>query len=186
MTPDQPKPVTGQHGSDGMPPLRGPSKPTGEWTVYSVMKLRQKHWHEEDKNNAIAIAHNAELAAEREKGRGMTEEQWRKLDKDFVKQLIGSRMTCELCRQIIATDDYQWHMETHHSEKQKLIDADLECSRLRQQLAAEREKVQTLVNLLKAVNLMALEGIKSQRFTFQQSLERIQGFVDANLAKVKP
>jgi hypothetical protein len=27
------------------------------------MKLRQKHWHEEDKNNAIAIAHNAALAA---------------------------------------------------------------------------------------------------------------------------
>ena len=66
MTPDQPKPVTGQHGSDGMPPLRGPSKPTGEWTVYSVMKLRQKHWHEEDKNNAIAIAHNAAIAAERD------------------------------------------------------------------------------------------------------------------------
>jgi hypothetical protein len=37
-------------------------KPTGEWTVYSVMKLRQKHWHEEDKNNAIAIAHNAAIA----------------------------------------------------------------------------------------------------------------------------
>jgi hypothetical protein len=35
---------------------------TGEWTVYSVMKLRQKHWHEEDKNNAIAIAHNAAIA----------------------------------------------------------------------------------------------------------------------------
>jgi hypothetical protein len=41
-----------------------PTQPaTGEWTVYSVMKLRSEHWHEEDKNNAIAIVHNAALAA---------------------------------------------------------------------------------------------------------------------------
>jgi hypothetical protein len=49
----------------GKPRDDQPKPASGEWTVYSVMKLRQKHWHEEDKNNAIAIAHNAALAAER-------------------------------------------------------------------------------------------------------------------------
>ena len=68
----QPKPTTGddrpskrpsiEHGEDYLPDRPA----TGEWTVYSVMKLRQKHWHEEDKNNAIAIAHNAALADQRE------------------------------------------------------------------------------------------------------------------------
>jgi deoxyribose-phosphate aldolase len=49
-------------GAQGTGAERMSEPATGEWTVYSVMKLRQKHWHEEDKNNAIAIAHNAAIA----------------------------------------------------------------------------------------------------------------------------
>jgi hypothetical protein len=54
--------------SQGGKPRDDQPKPATEWTVYSVMKLRQKHWHEEDKNNAIAIAHNAAIKQAYEKG----------------------------------------------------------------------------------------------------------------------
>jgi len=70
---DPPKPASGMETElpteihVKIDPSLLPKPATGEWTVYSVMKLRQKHWHEEDKNNAIAIAHNAALAAERKK-----------------------------------------------------------------------------------------------------------------------
>ncbi len=65
-------------------------KPTGEWTVYSVMKLRQKHWHEEDKNNAIAIAHNAALAVVHDERSGYIEEQHRE-----IKALAGALAALE-------------------------------------------------------------------------------------------
>lgn len=63
-----------------------PKPASGEWTVYSVMKLRQKHWHEEDKNNAIAIAHNAALAIERAKGDAAIES-LRHFDKQLAAEM---------------------------------------------------------------------------------------------------
>jgi hypothetical protein len=85
----------------------------GEWTVYSVMKLRQKHWHEEDKNNAIAIAHNEALAAA-----------WRKGHSDA--QAPALERIDELHKQLEAARDENWR----HAYDNLLIDY----TQLREQL----------------------------------------------------
>jgi GAF domain-containing protein len=80
---NQPNPTRDYHD---VPFPEGTQPASGEWTVYSVMKLRQKHWHEEDKNNAVAIAHNVALAAERTRSRTFSGKVI-----EFQKQLAAER-----------------------------------------------------------------------------------------------
>jgi hypothetical protein len=67
------------------------------------MKLRQKHWHEEDKNNAIAIAHNAAIAAEK-RSHAMWEETAKKLDKQLAAERELSRQAIELLSDQLAAE----------------------------------------------------------------------------------
>jgi hypothetical protein len=140
----------------------------------------------------------------------MTEEQWKQLDADFVKQLIGSRMRCELCSKVVLADDYQWHMETHHSDDPEkwpvirlepggdLVTAlpeEVQCEarietavaqlkrQFREQLAAEREKYNAAY-LKRAKQLAAaVEALKDISTGYR--MQRAKLIADAALARIE-
>jgi hypothetical protein len=177
---DQPKPATGYkhttHFDERNTPVAKPA--TGKWTLEKLV-----FWSRQ----MICDEHNAALAAVRSKvAAAQVGNKAAKAFMDYLRANTGD--SDEWPIELKVADDSIEPINTLLNQFEKAIyvtDTEALDAYVAQQLAAEREKVQTLVDALKGINLVVLESNRTQRRSREESLELLETMLEDALAKVK-